>query len=85
VFDTMPPREGGISNGWVFDEARKAGWQGNPFSDGKTATEAFAKPVGGLPKANASSATSDAISGGNCCGAFSRSLSPLPIVARMAS
>ena len=45
VFDTMPPRQGGISVGWVFEEARKAGWQGNPFSDGKTATETFAEPV----------------------------------------
>ena len=53
VFDTMPPREVGIGVGWVFEEARKAGWQGNPFSDGKTAIEALAKPAGHLPDANA--------------------------------
>ena len=31
VFNTMPPRNGGITVGTLFERARRAGWKGNPF------------------------------------------------------
>ncbi len=41
VFESMTPKAGGITVATVFDKAMHAGWKGNPFSDGKSASEAF--------------------------------------------
>lgn len=48
VFDTMPPKENGIGVGRVFGDAQKAGWQGNPFGDGKSASETFKDTLAGI-------------------------------------
>ena len=43
VFESMTPKPAGITVGTIFDKAMEAGWKGNPFSDGKSASEVFGR------------------------------------------
>jgi hypothetical protein len=36
TFDTLPPKEGGLTIGTLFKRAKDAGWKGNPFDAGLT-------------------------------------------------
>ena len=42
VFDSMSAKAGGITIATLFGAAQEAGWQGNPYDDGKSPAETFA-------------------------------------------